>query len=310
MNIVFAGTPAIAAEMLEHLLGADKRPIAVYTQPDRSQGRGRKLTPSPVKTLALEHNIAVEQPPNFKAPDVLNTLAHYAPTVMVVVAYGLILPQAVLDIPEAGCLNVHTSLLPRWRGAMPMERSFIAGDKQAGTCIMQMDAGLDTGPVHRRIEFPMPERFADLERQTIAASAEALVEVLDGLQAGTLGEPQAQSEEGVTYAHKLTAAERWIDWTKDAAAIARQIDALSYRAPARTKLDSKSLQLMQATPDQNGTSGEAGQIVAAGAEGIRVQCATHQLLITELKMEGRQQTSAQNAVNGYPQLFQPGQRLT
>jgi methionyl-tRNA formyltransferase len=229
MRIVFAGTPDFAASALNAIAEAGLNVVAVYTQPDRPAGRGMKLTASAVKTAALARGIAVLQPERLKGADEQAALAALKPDVMVVAAYGLILPQAVLDIPRYGCINIHASLLPRWRGAAPIHRAIEAGDAESGVCIMQMESGLDTGPVlaTKRTAIAPNDTTGSLHDRLAVLGASAIVEALRCLQSGTSPSPQVQPTEGVTYAHKITSEEARIDWQQAADVIERKIRAFN-----------------------------------------------------------------------------------
>jgi methionyl-tRNA formyltransferase len=213
LKIIFAGTPDFAAQHLQALLNGPHHVVAVYSQPDRPAGRGRKLAASPVKALALEHSIEVQQPVSLNDTSAQHLLAHYEADVMVVVAYGLILPQAVLDTPRLGCINVHGSLLPRWRGAAPIQRAILSGDEQSGITVMQMEAGLDTGPMLLKIEVPIAinDTSESLYAKLAVLGCKGLVETLYGLQNSMLT-PQVQNDTQANYADKLTKAEGAIDW--------------------------------------------------------------------------------------------------
>ncbi|NLG77827.1 MAG: methionyl-tRNA formyltransferase, partial [Xanthomonadaceae bacterium] len=223
-SIVFAGTPEFSVPTLKALLDSRHRVAAVYTQPDRPAGRGRQLTASPIKRVALEHGIHVEQPATLKDAAAVARLASFSADLMIVVAYGLLLPQSVLDTPRLGCVNVHASLLPRWRGAAPIQRAILAGDRETGVTIMQMDAGLDTGPMLLQRSTPIAERetSATLHDRLAAIGAEALLDALDSLPQIV---PQAQPDEGVTYAAKIRKEEARIDWSRSASEIDRMVRA-------------------------------------------------------------------------------------
>ena len=213
MRIVFAGTPEFAAQHLQALLDAGCQVVAVYTQPDRPAGRGQKLMPSPVKQLAVQHDIPVYQPQTLRAAEAQTELAELNADLMVVVAYGLILPQAVLDLPRLGCINSHASLLPRWRGAAPIQRAIEAGDSESGVTVMQMEAGLDTGPMLLKVSTPITadDTGGSLHDRLAALGSDALVQAVAALEAGTLsGEVQDDSQ--ATYAHKLNKDEARLDW--------------------------------------------------------------------------------------------------
>jgi methionyl-tRNA formyltransferase len=229
VRVVFAGTPTFAASALAALLRGAINVVAVYTQPDRPAGRGLKLTPSPVKTLAVEHGLRVFQPPTLRAPESQAELAALKPDLLVVAAYGLILPQAVLDIPRLGCLNIHASLLPRWRGAAPIHRAILAGDRETGVCIMRMEAGLDTGAVllEKRTPITAEDTTGSLHDRLAALGAEAIVEVLRKLSAGETLPEAPQASDGVTYASKITPEEAQIRWRDSAEMIERSVRAFN-----------------------------------------------------------------------------------
>ena len=255
LRLAFAGTPDFAANIFNDLCRENFAPEVVYTQPDREAGRGRKLVASAVKqaALSLESDIVIEQPASLRHADAQARLKQHQPDVFVVVAYGLILPAEILAIPRYGCINVHASLLPRWRGAAPIERAYMAGDSHTGVSIMQMDAGLDTGPVFRTASCPLgTATVAELEQTLAHLGSKALLATLRDLQAAKSGKaplptPTAQSEEGATYAHKLTAADRTLDFSMDAQKLARQINALAERLPVRVHVADKRIQLLAAS---------------------------------------------------------------
>jgi methionyl-tRNA formyltransferase len=228
-RIVFAGTPVFAANSLSALLIRAINVVAVYTQPDRPAGRGMKVTASPVKTLAVERQIPVLQPASLKSPEAQAELAALKPDLVIVAAYGLILPQAVLDIPRLGCLNIHASLLPRWRGAAPIQRAILAGDTESGVCIMRMEAGLDTGPVllEKSTPIALDETASTLHDKLSALGAEAIVDVVERLQAGEAIKEVPQRSVGVTYASKISPEDANIDWFASAALVDRQIRAFN-----------------------------------------------------------------------------------
>lgn len=274
LRVVFAGTPDFAASSLAAVLESEHDVVAVYTQPDRPAGRGRKLTPSPVKQLALEHEIPVYQPVSLKNADAQAELAALEADVMVVVAYGLLLPQAVLDTPRLGCINVHASLLPRWRGAAPIQRAIEAGDSASGVTIMQMDAGLDTGAMLYEVRTPITPRTTggDLHDRLAIQGANALVSVLDNLDNGSL-EATPQPEEGVTYAAKLSKAEAELDFTQPAEQLARKIRAFNPWPVAWCTLGNERLRLLMASAE----SGEQppfppGTLLEHGDEHLRIAC--------------------------------------
>jgi methionyl-tRNA formyltransferase len=268
MRIVFAGTPAFASAALNAIIAAGFNVIAAYTQPDRPSGRGMKLTASPVKLVAQQHNIPVLQPASLKPVDAQAALADLQPDVIVVAAYGLILPQAVLEIPRLGCLNIHASLLPRWRGAAPIHRAILAGDTESGVAIMQMEAGLDTGPVllERRTPIAPNDTTGSLHDRLAALGAEAIVTVLVSLQRGEMPMAHAQPSEGVTYAHKISPDEARIDWAQNADHIERQVRAFNPAPGASTTWRGEPLKIWNArTVDRLPDDTAAHQTLAAGS---------------------------------------------
>jgi methionyl-tRNA formyltransferase len=249
LRIVFAGTPEFSVPALEALHAAGHRLVAVYTQPDRPAGRGRTLAASPVKQRALALGLAVEQPSTLRTAEAQSTLAAYASDVMIVVAYGLILPQAVLGIPRLGCLNIHASLLPRWRGAAPIQRAVLAGDASTGVCIMQMDAGLDTGPelLRRHLAIGARETAGQLHDRLAPLGAQAIVEAVAGWASGTLP-AHPQPDHGVTYAAKIRKDEARIDWTRPARELDRLVRAFNPWPVAETTLDQAQVRVWEAQP--------------------------------------------------------------
>lgn len=323
LRTVFAGSPEFAASVLSHLAASSFAPVAVYTQPDRAKGRGRKVRANAVKTLAQKLDLPIEQPVSLRDTSAKASLASYAPDLLIVAAYGLILPQDVLDIPTYGCINVHASLLPRWRGAAPIERAIMAGDEQTGVCIMHMEAGLDTGPVYRNqsIAIETPADPLEIERKLANQGSQLLIEVLGEFADAKLGEgakPQAvpQLEALANYADKLTSADREIDWHASAAVIARQIQALSHRLPVRVTVNGCGVQLLGATFIEQQPLAEEivtpGTLIDISKSGILIQCATDLLQITSLKVE-RGKGAVLNpaaAMNGFADLFTPGAKFT
>lgn len=306
MRLIFAGTPEFAAQALAAIIAAGHEVIMVLTQPDRPGGRGMALQPSPVKKLAAENNIEVFQPPSLKdaaAQARLAGLAGLGAELMVVAAYGLILPQAVLDLPRLGCLNIHASLLPRWRGAAPIQRALLAGDAETGVCIMQMEAGLDTGPVMLRRAFPIDARdtAASLHDRLAALGAGLIVEALAGLPLAA--EPQAS--EGITYAHKIEKAEALIDWRKTAAELDRHLRAFNPFPGAQAQFKGQTIKLWRAEPVSG--QGEIGQILAVDRKQIVVACGAGALAISELQKAGGKRLPVQQFLAGHP--LQPGDRF-
>lgn len=308
LKILFAGTPEFAATTLVQLIKHEHHVVAVYTQPDRPAGRGRKLQPGPVKQVALEHHIPVEQPASFKKdPEAVTRLQQYAPDVMIVAAYGLLLPQQVLDIPHYGCLNIHASLLPRWRGAAPIQRAILAGDPETGVTIMQMDAGLDTGDMLLKKSLPIGAHTTagELHDQLAALGSQAILEALDDLAAHRL-RPQTQDPALATYAKKLDKHEAWIDWTQPAIQIDRQIRAFNPWPVAQTQIADKTLRLRQSQVLNAATTAAPGTIVHAGSDGIDVACGEGQIRLQDGQLPGGKPLAVKDLINGRAALFAPG----
>ncbi|PBJ83554.1 methionyl-tRNA formyltransferase [Lysobacteraceae bacterium NML93-0399] len=287
MKIVFAGTPDFA---VPSLLAADARNevVAVYTQPDRPAGRGRALTASPVKQVALERGLVVHQPEKLKGAAALDTLRALEPDLMVVVAYGLLLPQAVLDIPRYGCWNVHASLLPRWRGAAPIQRAIQAGDTETGVCLMQMEKGLDTGPVLLRQTTPIaPEDTGgSLHDRLATLGAQVLADGLGLLRAGMRLGPNPQPEHGVTYAHKLDKAEARLDWSQPARVLADTVRAFNPWPVAEAEVASERLRIHAATALALDHGHAPGSVLFAGRQGIDIACGEGALRVTRVQRAG------------------------
>ena len=280
MRVIFAGTPDFAASALAALIEAGHEILVVLTQPDRPKGRGMKLTPSPVKTLALQHNLPVWQPENLKDVSIQQQLRDLQADVMVVAAYGLLLPAAVLSIPEYGCLNIHASLLPRWRGAAPIQRAIEAGDVESGVCIMQMDVGLDTGDVLLSRNTPITDdtTAAQLHDALAVIGAEAIVEALAKLpELIAVSQPEA----GVTYAQKLSKADAEIDWSLGAKQIHNKIRALNPVPGAWSSLNGQVIKVWASRVLEMSSTANTGSIVAADKQGIAVQTGEGVVLITE-----------------------------
>jgi methionyl-tRNA formyltransferase len=296
MKLIFAGTPEFAAQALQAIVDAGHEVALVLSQPDRPAGRGMTLQASPVKKLALEKGIEVFQPLSLKDAAAQAKIAAVGAEVMVVAAYGLILPQVVLDMPRFGCLNIHASLLPRWRGAAPIQRALLAGDAASGVCIMQMEAGLDTGPVLLRGAFPIApdDTSVTLHDRLAALGAQLIVAAL-----GKLPLPaESQPTEGVTYAHKIEKAEALIDWTKRAAELDRHLRAFNPFPGAQAVFAGQTVKLWRATPVD--ASGEIGQILAVDRSTIVVACGEGALAISELQKAGGKRLPVQQFLAGHP----------
>jgi len=297
MRVVFAGTPDFSVPILQALLDSGHAVVAVYSQPDRPAGRGRKLTPSPVKQLAVQHHIPVFQPASLKTSEARQQLAELRPDLMVVVAYGLILPQAVLDLPERGCVNLHASLLPRWRGAAPIQRAILAGDRQSGVCLMQMEAGLDSGPVlaEVRTDIADDDTGGSLHDRLSRLAADLLVGHLGDLEQGGL-EPVVQDESLVSYAGKLDKSEAVINWQQDAAQLERQVRAFNPWPVAQAKYQGQVLRIWNAKAIDS-AAGMPGSVVAAGKQGIDVVCGTGCLRLLTIQLPGGKRLSAADFLN-------------
>lgn len=298
LKIIFAGTPVFAALHLEALLGSFHQVVAVYTQPDRPAGRGKQLQASPVKSLALQNNLPVCQVSSLKTPEAQAELAQWGADIMVVVAYGLLLPQAVLDTPRLGCINVHASLLPRWRGAAPIQRAIEAGDANTGITIMQMDAGLDTGPMLSITQCPiLPDDTAtDLHDRLGSLGPTALLAALDDLAQGRAA-PQVQPSQGVTYAHKLTKEEAAIDWRLDAQLIQRRVRAFNPAPMAYFYLGQERVRVLSAQHLAH-PKGAPGEIVGLDGSGLYVACGSGCLRIDRLQLPGKNPVAVKALING------------
>ncbi len=299
LRILFAGTPDFSVPPLRALLESEHQVVGVHTQPDRPAGRGRKLQPSPVKQVAQEAGVPVHQPVTLRQAEAVETIAALAPDLMVVVAYGLILPPEVLAIPRLGCVNIHASLLPRWRGAAPIQRAIEAGDRVTGVSIMQMDEGLDTGPVYLMRETPIEreDTAATLHDRLARLGAEALMEALPGIAAGTL-QPRPQDESGATYAPKLEKKEAFIDWTQPAWRIERKVQAFNPWPVAQTRYEQANLRIWEAHAIE-GMAAAPGTVMAAGREGVDVATGDGLLRITRLQMPGKKPVTAQDFINAH-----------
>ncbi|PTB93096.1 methionyl-tRNA formyltransferase [Marinobacter sp. B9-2] len=310
MRLVFAGTPDFAATALKALIAAGHTIVGVYSQPDRPAGRGRKLQPSPVKQVALDYEIPVFQPETLKTPEAQKQLADLNPDVMIVAAYGLILPNAVLDIPTHGCLNIHASLLPRWRGAAPIQRAIAAGDDETGITIMQMDEGLDTGAMLLKslTAIDDSDTGGSLHDRLAELGGNAIIKALELLQKGELtGEPQ--NDELACYASKLSKTEGHIDWATDAKAIERLVRAFNPWPGTYTDLGDQRIRIHEARALVTTSDGLPGTVVQRDREGIDIACGNGTLRITRLQLPGSRAQSVNDLINGGKELLMPGQEL-
>lgn len=289
MNIIFCGTPDFSTVPMKALIAGNDTVVAVFTQPDRKSGRGKKITASPVKQLAVEHNIELHQPSSLRNDEMAQIIANYQPDLMVVVAYGLIIPQKILDIPTHGCWNIHASLLPRWRGAAPIQRAILAGDKITGVGIMHMEAGLDTGPVYLQKTTPIEneDNSSSLHNRLAQLGANALVECIEKLHNGTLPKPQQQDENEACYAHKLDKAESTVDWTQHAKQIERQIRAFDPWPGSSTEIQDLPVKIWQAKVIQSKPNPSPGRIAYADAKTLQIQCGTGLLDVREIQTPGK-----------------------
>lgn len=311
LRIVFAGTPEFAAVHLKALIVEGFRIVSAYSQPDRPSGRGKKIVSTPVKAVAAAEGIEVRQPLTLRATEVQAELAALAPDLMIVVAYGLLLPQAVLNIPRLGCINVHASLLPRWRGAAPIERAILAGDAETGVSIMQMDSGLDTGPVLATARTPI-EDHDNSETLTLKLQnlgSQALTQVLADLAGGGAHSvPQDQS--AATYAHKLNKSEAGIDWTAAALTIHRRVRAFYPRSPAYCIYRNQRLRIISAMVSSRTYSYlTPGTIAELLHDRVLVACGTGTLEILEVQLEGKTPMAIPALLNGHPGFFEKGAQL-
>ncbi|MEI4968241.1 methionyl-tRNA formyltransferase [Aeromonas caviae] len=310
LKLIFAGTPDFAARHLAALLSSGHEVIAVYTQPDKPAGRGQKLTASPVKELALAHDLPVYQPASLRNDAAQAELAALGADLMVVVAYGLILPKAVLDTPRLGCINVHGSLLPRWRGAAPIQRSIWAGDAETGVTIMQMDVGLDTGAMIRKVTCPIAsdETSASLYDKLAGLGPQALVDTLDAMAAGdTAAEPQ--NDVLANYAEKLSKEEARIDWSMDAVAIERCIRAFNPWPISWFEVAGQTVKVWQAEVLPKAHGQAAGTLLKADKQGIEVATGQGVLRLLTLQPPGKKAMSVSDLLNSRRDWFEPGTQL-
>ena len=310
LRIVFAGTPPFAAHVLEALLNSAHEIVGVYTQPDRPAGRGKQLQASAVKQVAIANNIPVFQPLSLRAESEQQALALQGADLMVVVAYGLILPQAVLDTPRLGCINVHASLLPRWRGAAPIERALMAGDSLTGVTIMQMDKGLDTGAMlcKEEVEILEEDDRLSLELKLEVAGIKALLETLSNID-HFIANAQVQDHSASTYAAKLEKSEALVDWQLEAQAIHRQIRGGVGRNPAYSEYKGERIRLLKASVLPAQGKQIAGTIISADKEGLQVACGESVLNITLVQLPGKNPVSMREFMNARRDFFAAGSRF-
>ncbi|MCP6697003.1 methionyl-tRNA formyltransferase [Pseudomonas donghuensis] len=305
MRIVFAGTPEFAAEHLKALIDSPYDVVAVYTQPDRPAGRGQKLMPSAVKQLAVDNGIQVLQPPTLRNAEAQAELAALQPDLMVVVAYGLILPQAVLDIPRLGCINSHASLLPRWRGAAPIQRAVEAGDSESGVTVMLMEAGLDTGPMLLKVSTPISasDTGGTLHDRLAEMGPPAVLEAVAGLAAGTL-QGEVQDDSLATYAHKLNKDEARLDWSRPAVELERLIRAFNPWPICHSTLNGEAVKVLAANLSTG--SGAPGEILSASKDGLIVACGEQALCLTRLQLPGGKALNFSDLFNSRREKFATG----
>lgn len=297
LNVIFAGTPEFSVAPLQALLNSEHNVMAVYTQPDRPAGRGRKLTASPVKNLALEHNIPVYQPQTLRDERAQSDLAALNADLIIVVAYGLILPKVVLDMPKFGCLNIHASLLPRWRGAAPIQRAIESGDAETGVTIMQMDVGLDTGDmlVKKTTAIQTDDNAQTLHDRLSTLGCEALLETLNQLQNNQLS-PEKQDESLVTYAEKMHKAEAEINWSQPAQTIVHKIQAFNPWPVAFTQFNDQPLRILQAhtaqEPENQTAEKSAGLVLTVSKQGMLISTGTQPIWLTQVQPAGKKAMAA------------------
>ena len=310
LKVVFAGTPDFAARHLQGLIDSPHQIVAVMSQPDRPAGRGKRLQPSPVKGVALEAELPIWQPASLKNADSEATLSEYDADLLVVVAYGLILPAAILSIPRLGCLNVHASLLPRWRGAAPVQRAIEAGDTETGVSIMVMEPGLDTGPVllTRTLAINTDHSSGTLLDDLAQLGVAALIDSLENIHT-LLATATPQDDSEATYAHKISKQEGALDWSAAATTLARRVRAFHPAPGCYTHLGGDRLKVLSAHAVDKPHEGCSGEIIAADERGIRVGCGEGQLVITEAQLPGAKAQSVATLLRGHQARFQPGLRL-
>ncbi|MCC4307562.1 methionyl-tRNA formyltransferase [Alcanivorax marinus] len=309
LRLAFAGTPDFAAVSLRALIDGPHEIAAVLTQPDRGAGRGKKVVQSPVKQLALAHDLPVLQPESLKGEEIQRRIADLNLDALIVVAYGLIIPRAVLDLPRLACVNVHGSLLPRWRGAAPIQWAIMAGDTETGNTIMKMDAGLDTGPMllGEALTIGDRETGGELHDRLAAQGARLLSTVLDDLP-GHLARAEPQPEDGVTYAHKLSKPGARIDFGLPARGIVNRVRAFNPWPVAWVELNDQPLRIWGAeeAPEAGDDEAEPGRILTVSDEGLLVACGDGAVRLTRLQLPGKKPLTVAEIRRGHPDLFQPG----
>lgn len=301
-SIIYAGTPEFALPPLQALFQAGFKIAAVYTQPDRKAGRGRKLAASPVKCWALEAGLNVEQPQSLRAPGQQSVLAAYLPDLMVVTAYGLILPEEILTIPRCGCVNLHASLLPRWRGAAPVQRAIMAGDTETGVTLMRMNSGLDTGPMlaKRKTSIAAEENSTELHHRIARLGAELLLEKLPALLAGRL-EGEQQDDTQASYANKITKGEAWMDWDRSSHQLACQVRAFNPWPVAQTHWGEQVVRIWRAVAAKvdGAEAARPGEVIHAEEDGIDVCCGEGVLRVEQLQLPGGRVVSSADFIHAH-----------
>ena len=311
MRVIFAGTPDFAATHLQAILDDDRyQLVAIYTQPDRPAGRGKKITQSPVKKLALANDIQLEQPASLTDIKTQETIARIEADVLIVVAYGLILPRAVLDIPRLGCINVHGSILPKWRGAAPIQRAIEAGDRESGVTVMQMDVGLDTGPMLTicRCAIDDKETSASLYPKLAVLGAQALINTLEKMRSGT-AVGIAQDSTQSSYADKIAKQESLIDWSASVTEIERRVRAFNPFPAAYSLVNGQRIKIWLASADSRDYHGVPGEILSADNDGLLIKCGNGALLISTIQLAGKSKMCVAEVLKSRASIFSPGTRL-
>ena len=311
MRVIFAGTPDFAATHLQAILDDDRyQLVAIYTQPDRPAGRGKKITQSPVKKLALANDIQLEQSASLTDIKTQETIARLEADVLIVVAYGLILPQAVLDIPRLGCINVHGSILPKWRGAAPIQRAIEAGDRETGVTVMQMDVGLDTGPMLTTSQCTIDDKetSASLYSKLAVLGAQALINTLEKMRSGT-AVGIAQDSTQSSYADKIAKQESLIDWSASVTEIERRIRAFNPFPAAYSLVNGQRIKIWLASAVSRDYPGVPGEILSADDDGLLVKCGNGALLISTIQLAGKSKLCVAEVLKSRASIFSPGTRL-